>query len=67
MQQQCLLIQAEESEPSDFEFEEEQAQDAAENDEEDELSIDDESGMSLPDVFPCVMLNIEVLCCVLYE
>ena len=39
-------MQAEESEPSDFEFEEEQARDAAESDEEDELSIDDESGMS---------------------
>lgn len=47
-QQQCLLVQAEESEPSDFEFEEEQARDAAESDEEDELSLDDESGMSLP-------------------
>lgn len=46
-QQYCLLIQAEESEPSDFEFEEEQALEAAGSDEEDELSTDDESGMSL--------------------
>lgn len=43
-----MLIQAEESEPSDFEFEEEQAlETAADSDEEDELSTDDESGMSL--------------------
>ncbi|KAL3130933.1 hypothetical protein ABBQ38_000257 [Trebouxia sp. C0009 RCD-2024] len=35
--------EAEESEPSDFEFEEEQAEDAAESDEEEELTGDDES------------------------
>ena len=42
-----LAVQAEESEPSDFEFEEEEARDAAETDEEEEdLSADDESGTS---------------------
>lgn len=34
--------EAEESEPSDFEFEEEQAEDAADSDEEEELSADDD-------------------------
>ena len=64
-QQQCLPVQAEESEPSDFEFEEEQARDAAESDEEDELSVDDESGMSLPLLLYSGKLSLEVLCCVL--
>ena len=41
-----LAMQAEQSEPSDFDFEEEEAQDAAESDDDDdELSPDDESGM----------------------
>ncbi len=63
--QHCLLIQAEESEPSDFEFEEEQAQVAAGSDEEDELSTDDESGMSLLSLgWPSIL---KVLCCGLHD
>lgn len=53
----CLELQAEESEPSDFEFEEEEAQDAAESDEEADLSPDDESGLSL-----CYSAMPAVLC-----
>ena len=53
-----LLLQAEDSEPSDFEFEDAE-QEAAEDEEEDddESLLDDESGMLLPHHLPFVNLS----------